>query len=243
MAVTHGQDFERRRTGRRRTVAVIARDAEALTSVYEAECFASSLLGLMWERRASAPPLEGFDQDLVLGAALAQDLVEHGGRGGRLVLHAIGRLAGGGLGALGAELARQLEDELPGWADEIGRSTVTSAVCAVAPGDGVSIVLEVAGVGMVDHGVAVFIDLRRDGIAKHAGLVLGKDLRPQDLERDLGGGPIDVRDAAQQVLDAVSVTDRRPGAPVGETFAQLRTLVIARASSALPRRPPQAWAN
>jgi hypothetical protein len=177
-----------------------------------------------------------------MGGALAEGLARHGGRGGRLVLHAIGRLAVGGLGALGAKLARQLEDELPAWSDDIGRSKVTAAMCATAPGDGTSILFEVAGAGMVDHGVAVFVDVRRGGIAKHLGLVLGADQRPDDCASDLGGAPTDVRDAARMVLDAIAITDSRPDAPVGETYAQLRTMVIARAASALPDRPP-AWSN
>jgi hypothetical protein len=243
LAVTEGLDSELRQTNRRRTISSIVRDAENLGSVYEAEYFVSSLLGQLWERRGTAPPLEGFDQDLILGAALAQDLAEHRGRGGRLVLHAIGRLAVDGLGALGAELARLVDEELPVWANDIGRSKVTSALCASVPGDGVAILLEVAGVGMVDHGVAIFIDERQAGIAKHLGLVLGKDQTPPDFENELGGVPIDIRDAAQRVLDAISVTDSQPDAPVGETFAQLRTIAIARAASALPRQPPLAWAN
>jgi hypothetical protein len=224
-------------------ISSIAREAENLGSVYEAEYFISSLLGQLWEHRGIAPPLEGFDQDLILGAALARDLAEHGGRGGRLVLHAIGRLARGGLGALGAELAGQVHDELPAWGNDIGRSKATSAVCASVAGDGAAILLEVAGAGMVDHGVAIFIDERRGGIAKHLGLVYGKGQRPQDPESELGGEAIDVRNACRQVLAAISVTDNQPDAPVGETFAQLRTIAIARAASALPAQPPPAWAN
>jgi hypothetical protein len=243
LTVTGGANLKRRQTTRRKTIASIAHDAESLNSVYEAEYFVSALLGQLWERRASAPLLEGFDQDLILGAALAEDLSEHGGRGGRLVLHAIGRLARGGLGALGAELARQANDELPVWSDDIGRSKVTGAVCASVPGDGDALLLEVAGAGMVDHCVAIFIDERREGIAKHLGLIYGKDQRPQDSESELGGEALDVPDACQRVLDAISVTDNRPDAPVGETFAQLRTIAIARAASAMPIQPPLAWAN
>jgi hypothetical protein len=243
LAVTAGADSELHKTTRRKTIASIARDAENLTSVYEAEYFASSLLGRLWEHRASAPPLDGLDPDLILGAALATDLAEHGGRGSRLVLHAIGRLARGGLGALGAELARQSHDELPVWSDDIGRSRVTSAVCASVPADGDAVLLEVAGAGMVDHGVVIFIDERRQGIAKHLGLVYGKDERPRDFASELGGEALDVRDACQRVLDAISVTDNRSDAPVGETFAPLRTIAIARAASGLPRQPSLAWAN
>jgi hypothetical protein len=243
LTLTEGLNSEQRQTNRRRTISSIVREAENLGSVYEAEYFISSLLGQLWGRRGIAPPLEGFDQDLILGAALAQDLAEHGGRGGRLVLHAIGRLARGGLGALGAELARQVDEELPVWGNDIGRSKATSAVCASVAGDGVAILLEVAGAGMVDHSVAIFIDDRRGGIAKHLGLVRGKGQRPRDAESELGGEPIDVRNAGRRVLTAISVTDNQPDAPVGETFAQLRTIAIARAASALPTQPPLAWAN
>ena len=243
ITVTGGPGSERQRASRRSTVSRIARDAAKLGSVYEAEYFVSSLLGQFWERRACAPPLEGFDQDLVLGAALAQDLAANGGRGSRLVLQTIGRLARGGLGALAADLAREMDDELPAWAADLGRSRATSAVCASAPGDGVSIVLEVAGAGMVDHAIALFIDERRGGIAKHLGLIYGEADRPGGLVSELGGGPADIRDAARQVLDAIRITDGRPDAPVGETFATLRMIAIARAASALPGPSPVPWAN
>ena len=243
LTVTGGPGSERQRARRRTAVSRIARDAQSLTGVYETEYFVSSLLGQLWQQRASAPPLEGFDLDLILAAGLVQELAGHGGRGGRLVLHAIGRLAPGGLGALAADLARETEDELPEWADEIGRSRVTSAVGATSPGDGVSLVLEVAGAGMIDHAVAIFIDERRGGIAKHLGLIYGERDRPSGLVPELGGGPVDVRDAAGQVLEAIAITDGRPAAPVGERFAELRTLALARAASARPAPSPLPWAN
>ena len=178
--------------------------------------------------------LPGFDLDLLICAAPAHDLAQQGGRGAKLALYAIGRLAPGELGALGAKLAGELPGQLPRWTRDIGRSRVVAATGTAMPGDGVALLLEVRGVGMVDHAIAVYIDQRRRGIAKHLGLVYGAAQRPNDADNDgFCQQPLDVQDACRLVLEAIAVSDGWPTAPVGDGFATLRMLALARATSAM----------
>ncbi len=215
---------------RRATIDAIASQAEALNDVYETECFVASLLGQMWERRARAPKLEGVEPDVVLYDRLVQDLAEHSGSGARLVVRGVGRLLGGGMGIRCDALLDGDAVAPPQWAAEIGRSRVIAASVQRSPGAGEAILLEVRGAGMVDHAVAVFIDERLGGIAKHLGLVQPEAQRPADLAR-LSTRSTDPRAACARVREAIVRTDAQPGAPVGERFAELRAIAVARVRS------------
>lgn len=234
-----GPDDERLR---REQLRQLARAAAKLGSVYELECWASSLLGQLWERRESAPPLDGVEGELVLGAPMAEGLRAQGGRGAKLALHAIGRLAPGGLGLLCAELAGSLSTPLPAWAGEVGRSRAITAAGVEHPGDGQVVLLEVRGAGIGDHAIGLFIDERLGGIAKQIGLLYGEAERGDDpFMQQLE--PIDLFDACERICDAIELTDMWPEAPVGERFSQLRALALARACSPVPGRAVVPWLN
>jgi hypothetical protein len=137
----------------------------------------------------------------------------------------------GPLGTLAAGLAERSSEGLAHWTREIGRSQVVAATGEASPGDGIALLLEVRGVGMVDHAIAVFISERDGGCAKHLGLLYDRGRWPGDVDAAFAGTPWDVADACERVLAAIAVTDAWLEAPLGDGFPQLRTLVLARAVS------------
>ena len=221
--------------GRRAAIDAIAAQAEDLDGVYETECFVSALLGQVWEGRARAPELVGVEPDVILYGRLAQDLAERPSRGARLVTAGIGRLLGGGMAILCDTLLEGDADPLPAWVSQIGASRVIAASSEISPGGGEAIVLEVRGAGMIDHGVAAFIDERLGGIAKHLGLIQPEAQRPADLA-SLSTRSADPHAACARLREAIVRTDAQPGAPLGESFAEFRAIAVARARSLAPDR-------
>ena len=129
------------------TVRGLCREARALTSALEMECWISSLLGQLWEQRDQAPPLE-LDPAFVLGAPFAEQIARSGIPGARLAMQAIACVDRGGLGVRCAQLADGLAGEpLPTWARRLGGVRVRRALTAGVPGDGEVLCLEAGGGG------------------------------------------------------------------------------------------------
>src|ERR1700760_4238310 len=118
------------------TVLGLCREALALTSALEAECWISSLLGQLWEQREQAPPLE-LDRAFVLGAPFVEQLARSGAPGARLALQAIARVDRGALGTRCAQLADGLDGQaLPRWARDPRPVVVRRALAAGRDGEG-----------------------------------------------------------------------------------------------------------
>src|ERR1700742_611096 len=149
------------------TLRGLCREALALTSALEAECWISSLLGQLWEQREQAAPLE-LDRAFVLGAPFVEQLARSGVPGARLALQSIAWIDRGGLGARCAQLADGLTREaLPGWARGRRPVVVRRALSAGREGEGEILCLDVDGGGRIGHTLAVFVDARQAGVAKH----------------------------------------------------------------------------
>jgi hypothetical protein len=195
------------------------------------------MLGRLWELRVRIKPSwDGVDWALVLGEPIVKDIAAHGGRGAKMILSALERVESGGLGVLAGELSGRLpEDLLPDWAGEIGSARVVRATSACSVLDEQVMFLEARGDGHDAHSIAVFIDARLGGIAKHLGLVQALE----HLEGEpIGSGssavvprPLDPSLACERLRDAIMRTDASYGPPVGEKFADLRALALARAHS------------
>jgi hypothetical protein len=242
----------------RATVDGLCREALALTSALEMECWVSSLLGQLWEQRGQAPPLE-LDRAFVLGAPFVEQIARSGRPGARLVLQAIACLDRGGLGTRCGQLADALgrrqpgqpprqRQRLPSWARDRTGAQVRRAMTTGVPGDGEVLCLEAGGGGRQPHTVAAFIDDRQDRIVKHLHVLgpidewAGEALGPGGA---LGtpGEELAPEAAARRMAEAIRRTDGRPEASVADSFVALRALALARAMA--PRAAPEAaaWLN
>jgi hypothetical protein len=216
------------------TVRGLCREARALTSALEMECWISSLLGQLWEQRDQAPPLE-LDRAFVLGGPFAEQIARSGAPGARLTLQAIAWVDRGGLGARCAQLADGLGDQvLPVWARDRGPVAVRRALRAGRDGEGEILCLAAEGGGRIAHTLAVFVDARQRGVAKHIHVL---DALEGWAEEALGEGgtlgtvgvELPVPTAGERVIEAIARTEANPDAIVSESFADLRALALARA--------------
>jgi hypothetical protein len=212
---------------------------EALGCPLHVECWTSSLLGRLWELRVNLQPSsDGGDWALVRGGPIVKDIAAHGGRGAKLILSAVQRVDPDGLGVLCGELADRLPgDLLPDWAGQIGSASVVRATSARSPLDEEVMFLEAGGDGHEAHSIAVFIDHRLGGLAKHLGLIQAIEKFDGDV---FGSGssavvpmPLNPIIACQRLRGAIMRTDASYGPPVGEKFADLRALALSRAHSLL----------
>jgi hypothetical protein len=218
-------------------VRMMCDEVAALDCPLHVEWWTSMLLGQLWELRVSfEPSWDEVDWALVLGGPLVEDIATHGGRGAKLILSAIERIDPGGLGLLSGELSdRAPEDLLPDWARGIGSATVVQATSVRSGPDEVAMFLESGGAGHEAHTFAAFVDYRLGGIAKHLGLV--PPIKSLDYEMFRSGGSavapraLDPVDACERLHEAITRTDAIFGPPVGENFAGLRALALARAGS------------
>jgi hypothetical protein len=231
------------------TVRGLCREALALSSALEMECWISSLLGQLWEQRDQAPPLE-LDPAFVLGAPFAEQIARSGIPGARLAMQAIACVERGALGVRCAQLADGLTGEpLPEWARRLCGVRVHRALTAGVPGDGEVLCLEAGGGGREAHTVAAFVDQRQGGIVKHIHVLAAIDAwAGEALGHDgaLGvrGVELPVSVAGERMIEAIARTDGRPHAIVGESFVGLRALAQARAGGRRRRAPDgSAWLN
>jgi hypothetical protein len=110
------------------------------------------------------------------------------------------------------------------------------AICS--PLDGEVIFLEAEQPAFGPHTVAVYIDYRLGGIAKHLGLILPLEQIDTEVLADpaLDGRrreavPIEPVFACRRIRAALELTEARPHLPVGDTFADVRAIALARASA------------
>ena len=229
------------------TVHGLCEEALALTSVLEMECWVSSVLGQFWEQRFQAPPLE-LERSFVLGVPVAEQLARSGVRGARLALHAIATVDRGALGLRCAQLAGDLTAQsLPAWARRRARARAWRAVAARVPGDGEVVCLGARGGGCPSHTLAVFVDERQGGVAKHIHVLDALEVWADEVlgpRRALGapGVELTLAGAAQRIVEAIRRTDEDPDAFVDESVAALRALALARADLR-PAPDRRAWLN
>jgi hypothetical protein len=231
----------------RATVHGLCEEALALGSLLEMDCWISSVLGQLWEQRFQAPPLQ-LERAFVLGVPVAEQLARSGVDGARLVLQAIACVDRGALGARCAQLADAMGGEpLPDWARRRRRVRVSRAVAAGIRGDGEVVCLGVRGGGRPAHTLAVFVDERQGGVAKHIHLLDSLEDWAEDIlgpHGALGAPGIELAPtaAADRVRASIRRTDENPDAVVEESVCTLRALAIA---SADLRRAPEdaAWLN
>ena len=229
------------------TVHAMCREALALTSALEMDCWISSVLGQLWEQRHAAPPL-ALERSFVLGAPVAEQLARSGVPGARLVLQAIATVDHGALGARCVQLADELRGEpLPAWARRRRRVRVWRAVAAGVRGDGEVVCLGARGGGRTAHTIAVFVDERQGGVAKHIHVLDSLEVWADDVLGPGGalgapGTELTPSDAAERVVAAIRRTDENPEAFVDESAVTLRALALARADL---RRAPDGspWLN
>jgi hypothetical protein len=200
------------------------------------EMWASWLLGQVWERCA----VELVDGRVVRafqgGVGNADELARAGEPGAMMALLALDGIDHGPIGERAWELALSVADySLPSWIPWVGHADITRAMAASSP-DGDMVLIE-AWRPDESHTIAVYIDHRLGGIAKHLGVI-----RPIDylLEHDWDSDEdesfmrqmrvVDPAWACRRIRAASELTDTTPDPPVAERFAELRALALSRAS-------------
>jgi hypothetical protein len=230
------------------TVHGLCGEALALGSALEMECWISSVLGQLWEQRFQAPPLD-LERAFVLGAPVAEQLARSAVAGARLVLQAIASVDRGALGARCGQLADGLLDEpLPAWARRCRRRVrVSRAVSAGIPGDGEVVCLGARGGGRPPHTLAVFVDERQRGVAKHIHVLDSLEVWAKEVLGPggaLGAPGVELTPpaAAERIVEALRRTDEEPDAIIDDSVGALRALALSRADL---RRAPErtAWLN
>jgi hypothetical protein len=230
------------------TVHAICREALALRSALEMDCWISSLLGQLWEQRHEAPPLE-LERSFVLGAPLAEQLAGTGPPGARLVLQAIATLDRGALGWRCAQLADGLRGEpLPAWARRRRPVRVSRAVSARVAGDGEVLFLGARGGGRRAHTLAVYVDERQGGVAKHIHVLDSLNVWAEEVlgpHRALGAPGVELVPAvaAERIVEAIGRTDAEPAAIAEDSVGVLRALALSRAGDVRCAPASSAWLN
>lgn len=177
---------------------------------------------------------------LAAGTTVLDSFVDVGGAAAKTALVAVGRLDRGGLGHLAMRLAATLDDPIPGWITKVGSAPIVRALSDHSPGDGEAFLLQAQPLQGAGHMLAIFVDARLDGIAKH--LALTRVVDPMDLAPHPGSAevesprfrPVDPAVACRRVRRAIELTDATPHPEVGDGFALYRALAIARVDPADP---------
>ncbi len=217
-----------------RVARSLCEEAAAQTGALDLERWASLLLGHIWVRRHVTPDDAAAKQMLVAGTPVLEALADVGGPASKTALTALGRLDRGGLGHAASRLAAAIDEPLPDWIAEVGTASILGAFADCSPGDGEAFLLESQRVQGTAHMVAVFVDERLGGTAKHLQLI--RHIDPMDFQREskapggrsLGFRRVDPDLACRRVRKAIDLTDLTRQALVGESFASHRAIVIAR---------------
>jgi hypothetical protein len=226
--------------------AKIAREAEGLTSAFEAELWASGLLGVFWEKRHTLPPAhwDPVDAALALGSPLVDALARIAGAGALTALAAIASVDDGDLGVRAGELAETVDlcgqAELE-WLNELGKAAIVrgAAMREDVFDDGFNVYLEASDSSGRSQAVGVYIDNNLGVTAKDILLADNID-RIESVMRanpDPDGAvlrmePLEPGVAAGHVLAAIEATDMILDAPVSDDFAPLRALALLRVAQA-----------
>lgn len=221
---------------KQRAIALeMVRDVGRVADPFEAERWASWVHGKIWEQRYKAPPTRHLDWALVLGAQIAEDVAELGDGDAKACLHALSWADQGPFGALCEKLISDLgEIELPAWAERIGDVELSRAAFDRREGDATIVLFDVRRDGSDPHTLAVYVDERHGGIARHLHLMLPFEEMPV-----AGGGnaradspfwfvPADVGWACREAQRAVGLTDAAEDPPLGEIYAENRAMTLAR---------------
>jgi hypothetical protein len=173
------------------------------------------------------------------GEPILDSLAELGTASAKTTLAAVGQLDRELLGHCARRLAAALDGSTPGWLEELGMATIERAFSDCRPRDGEALLLEAHPPSGEPHMLAVFVDARMGGIAKHLHLVRAMDPAGSD-DPDFGGSrfvEVDPELACQRVRTAIDRADAACGLAANESFVYYRALALARV------RPPSliAW--
>ncbi len=183
---------------------------------------------------------------LLAGEPLLDSLLEVGSASAKRALAAVGQLDRGLLGHCARRLAAGLDGATPGWLEEMGMARIERAFCDRRPRDGEALLLQAHPPSGEPHGLAIFIDARTGGIAKHLALVRAID--PAGLsgpdDSDFGGlefADVDPELACERVCTAIDRADVVRGLAPATGFVYYRALALARVqppSLVAWRQPP-----
>jgi hypothetical protein len=164
------------------------------------------------------------------GEPILDSLAELGTASAKTTLAAVGQLDRELLGHCARRLAAALDGSTPGWLEELGMARIERAFSDCRPRDGEALLLEVHPPSGEPHMLAVFVDARRGGIAKHLDLVRAMDPAGSD-DPDFGGlrfVEVDAELACQRVRAAIDRADAACGFAPNERFVYYRALALAR---------------
>jgi hypothetical protein len=160
---------ERSRDPLERTASSFAREAAALNTAFEAELWASTLLGALWARRDLLALTEAAE--VAFGELLVTGLARFGGEGALAALTAIGELAETELGPIAQNHADRLRAtgvHAPRWAEAIRDAEIlgTALVREDIYDDGITVLVEARHADGEPRAVGVYIDHNLGGLAK-----------------------------------------------------------------------------
>ena len=228
-----------------RTARAICREAIALESAFEAELWASALLGSWWHMRAE---LGADGPDLDIGGPLVEQIAQRGDAGALAALVALGEVSETELGLLAARRAEVLlADGVPA---PVWRESITMAdILRVAVmreqvfDDGFTIFIEATHGGEERHAIGIYIDNNLGVMAKDILLADSIDRVHEVMRHNPQEGgelrleSIDRAEAGARIHAAMELTDMTFEPPVGEDYARLRALALLRADE-LPGAAP-----
>lgn len=226
-----------RETSLRRAARAMCREAAGLEGAFEAEYWASILLGSWWSRRLD---LDHGDPDLEIGGPVVEELARDSGAGAVAALVALEEVSDSELGAQAGDAARRLIAEgapAPPWSEAIEEAEIlrTAVMREDVFDDGITVWVESRHGDEEPHAIGVYIDHNLGVMAKD--LVLADSIESVEQvmrERPEGDGelridPIDPAEAGVRIHDAMALTDMTVDPPVGEEYAPLRALALLRA--------------
>jgi hypothetical protein len=187
------------------------------------------LLGTFWERRELAKEYLVPDPAALVGEPFIAAIARLRSRNAKLALLTLGRLDRGMLGLRANDLADGLKWTVPTRVKEVGTARLVDAFIASSAGDGDAVLFRSDGEGPLGHMLAVFIDARLNGIAKHLALVR-PDAMAEMTDDSLKFHPADLHTMRLKVAQAIEQTDAAANPPVSESFSRYRAIAIARLS-------------
>lgn len=223
-----------RDAGLRRTVRVMCQEAAELETAFEAEYWASGLLGSWWRMRTA---LDRDDPDLELGGLLVEEVARHGGAGALAALIALGEVSDTEVGLRAREAAERLiADGVPKplWSESILEAEIlrTAVMREFVFDDGFTIFIEARHGEEEPHAVGVYIDNNLGVMAKDILLADSIDSverimreNPRD-DGELRIEPIDPAEAGARIHTAMELTDMTIEPPVSEEYGRLRALAL-----------------
>lgn len=212
-----------------RLVRTLCQDAAAQPTSLKLEQWASMLLGSFWERRELAGGYPGADPVAVVGEPFLTAIARIGSRKAKVALLALARLDRDVLGLRAYELADGLKWAVPSRVQEVGTARLVQAWVASSAWDGDAVLFQSNGEGPLGHMLAVFIDARLRGIAKHVAL-LRSDALAEMTDDTWRFRPADLDTMRLKVAKAIEQTDAAANPPVGESFSRYRAIALARLS-------------